>query len=137
MARPPPLEARTAELDRHRRSARRRDRAAAGRECAPQRARRSFLLKVIEREQARNAELAAEHAALETDRGAIFRDLRAALEAELRPVLLVMLHLIEKQRADPAGEGAAASGARRHARQCQRRRPTTPMGSSTSMRNAL
>jgi hypothetical protein len=63
-----------------------------------------FLLKVIEREQARNVEFAAKHAVLETNRGATFRDLRAALEAELRPVLLVMLRLLEKQRADPAGD---------------------------------
>jgi hypothetical protein len=69
-----------------------------------------FLLKVIEREQARNANIAAEHAARETDRSTIFRDLRTALEAEVRPVLLAMLQLLEKQRADPAGEGARRAG---------------------------
>ena len=66
-----------------------------------------FLLKVIEHEQARNAEFAADHAAIETDRDVNVRDLRAAVEAELRPVLLTMLRLLEKQRggheaADPA-----------------------------------
>jgi hypothetical protein len=66
-----------------------------------------FLLKVIEQSQAQNAAFVAEHAATETDREVIFRDLRAAVEAELRPVLQVMLRLLEKQRgghqaADPA-----------------------------------
>jgi hypothetical protein len=64
-----------------------------------------FLLKVIERVQARNAELAVGHAAIETDRSATFHDFRAVLEAELRPVLLVLLRLIEKQRADPVARG--------------------------------
>jgi hypothetical protein len=59
-----------------------------------------FLLKVIGREQAHDAE----NAAIETDRGVIFRDLRAALEAELRPFLLVLLRLLEKQRVVPVGE---------------------------------
>jgi hypothetical protein len=78
-----------------------------------------FLLKVIEREQARNAEVAAEHAATETERSTIFRDVSAAIEAELRLVLLVVLRLIEKQRADtlvpahgaPAPGGSAMAGA--------------------------
>jgi hypothetical protein len=69
-----------------------------------------FLLKVIEREQARSAELVAQRAASETDRGTIFNDLRAALEAEVRPVMLVMLRMLEKQRADPDGEGARRAG---------------------------
>jgi hypothetical protein len=53
-----------------------------------------FLLKVIEREQARNAE----YAATNTDRGAISHEVRAALEAELQPVLRVLLRLLEQQR---------------------------------------
>jgi hypothetical protein len=57
-----------------------------------------FLLKVIEQRQARNAEFAADHAAIETNRDVNVRDLRAAVEAELRPVLQVMLRLLEKQR---------------------------------------
>jgi hypothetical protein len=64
-----------------------------------------FLLKLVEREQVASAEFAAGHAANETDPGVILRDVRAALEAELRPVLLVLLRLLEKQRADPAGMG--------------------------------
>lgn len=68
------------------------------------------LLKVIERVQARNAELAAGHAAFEMDRSATFHDFRAVLEAELRPVLLVLLRLIDRQRAEPVGEGADRIG---------------------------
>jgi hypothetical protein len=75
-----------------------------------------FLLKVIDREQARNARLVAERAAPETDRSAIFSDVRAALEAELRPVLLVLLRLLEKQRADPVAAGARRGGEREPAR---------------------
>jgi hypothetical protein len=59
-----------------------------------------FLLKVIGREQARDAS----NAAIETDRGMIFRELKAAVEAELRPLLLVLLRLLDKQRVIPAGE---------------------------------
>ena len=69
-----------------------------------------FLLKVIEREQAHKAGRAAEPAAIETDRGTIFHDMSAALEAELRPILLVLLRLLEKQRADPAEEVAQSAG---------------------------
>jgi hypothetical protein len=60
-----------------------------------------FLLKVMEREQARNAQPAAEHAAIETDPGAIVDGIRAALEAELRPVLQVLLRVLEKLRTEP------------------------------------
>ena len=69
-----------------------------------------FLLKVIEREQAHNAIRAAEPAAIETDPGGIFQDVSAALQAELRPILLVLLRLLEKQRADPAEEDAHRAG---------------------------
>jgi hypothetical protein len=53
-----------------------------------------FLLDVIEREQARPAL----DAAPEPDRGAIVHDVRAAIEAELWPVLQVLLRLLELQR---------------------------------------
>jgi hypothetical protein len=53
-----------------------------------------FLLDVIEREQARPAR----DAAPEQDGGAIVHDVRAAIEAELRPVLQVLLRLLEQQR---------------------------------------
>jgi hypothetical protein len=66
-----------------------------------------YLLKIIEREQAYNAELAAERAAIETDREAIIRDVRTAIETELRPVLLVVLGLVKKQRAEPAAGDSA------------------------------
>jgi hypothetical protein len=65
-----------------------------------------FLLKVIDHEQARNERRAMECAATETERSTIFRDVRAALAAELRPVLLVLLRLLEQQRADPVEAGA-------------------------------
>jgi hypothetical protein len=64
-----------------------------------------FLLKVIEHDQARNAAFVTDRAAIETDRDVNVRGLRAAVEAELRPVLQVMLRLLEKQR---GGHEAAA-----------------------------
>lgn len=56
-----------------------------------------FLLKIIEREQVQSAELAA----LAMEREAMFRHVKAALKAELRPPLLVLLRMLEKQVADP------------------------------------
>ena len=73
-----------------------------------------FLLKVLEGVQARSTEIAAERVATEFDRGAIIDDVRMALEAELRPVLLVLLRLLQKQRTRPAAlaaSGGAAPGA--------------------------
>ena len=62
------------------------------------------LLKVIEHEQAYHAEAVAEAAAEntpgETDREAIYHEVRAALEAELAPVLIVLLRLVQKQRSE-------------------------------------
>ena len=66
-----------------------------------------FLLKVIERDQTRNAAFTADHAAIETDRDVNLRDLRAAVEAELRPILQVMLRLLEKQRGGHEAAGPA------------------------------
>lgn len=57
-----------------------------------------YLLKIIEREQAQTAELAA----LAVDREAMFRQVKAALKAELRPALLVLLRMLEKQLVDPS-----------------------------------
>jgi hypothetical protein len=68
-----------------------------------------FLLKVIEREQARNAGR-ADHPAIEPDHGAIFHDVSAALEAEIRPVMLVLLRLLQRQRDEPAGPDARRAG---------------------------
>ncbi len=62
-----------------------------------------FLLKIIERDQMR----AAEHAAVEAEREAVFRDMKAALKAELRPALLVLLRMLEKGMTDP---GRALAG---------------------------
>jgi hypothetical protein len=71
------------------------------------------LLKVIEHEQAYHAEAAAEveAAPMEADRSAIYREVRSALEAELSPVLLVLLRLLERQRTDP-GAGDSRIGER-------------------------
>ena len=56
------------------------------------------LLKVIEREQANHAaETADETSPAEVDREAICREVRAALEAELGPVLVILLRLLQKQ----------------------------------------
>ena len=60
------------------------------------------LLKVIEQEQMRNADAAAGTAPTEADRDAIYREVRAALETELSPVLLVLLRLLERQNGEPA-----------------------------------
>jgi hypothetical protein len=53
-----------------------------------------FLLKVIEREQGRNAD----NAIIKADREVISHDMKIALEAEIRPFLLSLLGLFEKQR---------------------------------------
>ncbi len=62
------------------------------------------LLKIIEREQANQA--TAPEAA--TDRAAIVRDVTAALEAELRPVLMLVLRVLEREH------GHSASGPAGH-----------------------
>jgi hypothetical protein len=70
-----------------------------------------FLLKVIEHEHTRNAAATAETVAIEMDRGAILRDVKASLDAELRPVLLVLRRLLEKhQQLRPADENARNPG---------------------------
>jgi hypothetical protein len=71
------------------------------------------LLKVLEHMQSLYAESAAGQTAetmpAEADRDAIPRAVRLALEAELNPILLVLLRLLEKQRANPgAGNREAA-----------------------------
>ena len=82
-----------------------------------------FLLKVIERTQASNAEGAAVQAALETERYTLLSDIKAALGTELRPVLLVLLRLLEKQRGDPSGVAARDTGR-------EAERPVTPVAAS-------
>jgi hypothetical protein len=61
------------------------------------------LLKILEHQQAVNAESAAERTAettrIDADREAILREVKMALDAELAPILLVVLRLLEKQRA--------------------------------------
>jgi hypothetical protein len=69
-----------------------------------------FLLNVIEREQTRNAAAAADSVAVEMDRGAILRDVRASLDAELRPILLVLQRLLEKQQPRPAEKSVRGPG---------------------------
>ena len=63
------------------------------------------LLKVIEQEQQlRHADGVAEIAPTEADRDAIYREVRAALESELSPVLVVLLRLLERYHAE-TGDG--------------------------------
>jgi hypothetical protein len=70
-----------------------------------------FLLKVIEQEQVRNAAAAADTVAVEMNREVILRDVKASLDAELRPVLLVLQHLLKKQQqVRPAGESTRKPG---------------------------
>jgi hypothetical protein len=70
-----------------------------------------FLLKVIEYEQVCNATAAADTVAVEMDRGIILRDVKASLDAELRPVLLVLHRLLQKQhQLRPAGGSALTPG---------------------------
>ena len=57
-----------------------------------------FLLRVIEREQRRAFDPAGGQRD-ESAHGTIVHDVKAALEAEFRPVLLVLLRLLETQRA--------------------------------------
>ena len=61
-----------------------------------------YLLKIIEREQANRAP-APETA---TDRAAIVRDITAALEAGLRPILMLVLRVLEKEHGHAAGVAA-------------------------------
>ena len=68
-----------------------------------------FLLKIIEREQAAN-DPAGRSNAMRPDRDTVGRDVRAALEAELRPVLLVLLRLLEKQRNDQSDDAPRHNG---------------------------
>jgi hypothetical protein len=70
------------------------------------------LLKVIEQDQAYHEEVAAqaekEAAPVEMDASAIQHEVRAALEAELRPFLLVLLRLLQKRSADNGANGGSA-----------------------------
>lgn len=64
------------------------------------------LLKVLEQEQASHAQTAAELTpGAGTDREAITHEVRAALEAELTPLLLVLLRLFQQQASEPAADG--------------------------------
>jgi hypothetical protein len=76
-----------------------------------------FFLKLIERGQTCSGAARSDSAVPDSvapdsaapdsaapDNAAVVRDLRAALEAELRPVMLVMLRLLEKQHGDTASE---------------------------------
>jgi hypothetical protein len=61
-----------------------------------------FLLNIIEREQSQKSDDGAEHVTTATGRSMISSDVRTAIEAEFRPLLLVLLRLLEKLRADQA-----------------------------------
>ena len=58
------------------------------------------LLKVMEQEQAIAAEAASYAAPAEVDRAAIYKEVRAAVEAELSPILLVLLRMLEKRHGE-------------------------------------
>jgi hypothetical protein len=62
-----------------------------------------YLLKIVEQEQARDAAAMADTGSAGMDRAAILRDVKASIDAELRPVLLVLQRLVEKQQLRPAG----------------------------------
>jgi hypothetical protein len=66
------------------------------------------LLRVIEREGWRTLDLAGGQGG-EVDRAAVVREVRAAVESELRPVLLVLLRLLESRNADPAGSAQTSA----------------------------
>jgi hypothetical protein len=66
-----------------------------------------FLLKTIDGMRGGDTEPAAWRAPAETDRDAILGGLRAAIEAELRPFLVIVLRLLEKWRAGTPGKADA------------------------------
>lgn len=68
------------------------------------------LLKVLEHEQACQAEITAGVVPTEPDQAAIYREVTAALEAELRPALLVLLQLLQQQFADASPDDGNAGG---------------------------
>ena len=68
------------------------------------------LLAIVERAQARDAEPAVHRPAGETGGGTIVSDVRAAVEAELRPVLLVLMRLLETGRVGREAMRPAAPG---------------------------
>jgi hypothetical protein len=85
------------------------------RENASLNARVVSLLKILEQQQTVHAESMVEQTAettrIEADREVILHEVRMALEVELGPILLVVLRLLEKQRADPrAGNREAGRG---------------------------
>jgi hypothetical protein len=61
-----------------------------------------FLLKVVEREQGRTV-----GPTVEMDRGAVVHEVKAALEMELRPVMLVLLQLLQVQQASSAAHAVS------------------------------
>jgi hypothetical protein len=82
------------------------------------------LLKILEQQQQLHAEAvsgeAAETSRIEADREAILREARTALEAELAPILMVVLRVLERQRTTSSGKtdrGATRGTATAAARQ--------------------
>lgn len=72
------------------------------------------LLKVLEHGQARNAPPPLPEASSDSGRNSITREVRAVLEAELRPVLDVLLRLLEVLRPAPARRESSAQAAPHH-----------------------
>ena len=92
------------------------------------------LLKVLEHVQSPPAESAVDQTAettqTEADRDGIPRAVRTALEAQLSPILLVLLRLLERQRANP-GAG------NREATRCAESAPATYPGPSSWLVNLM
>lgn len=77
-----------------------------------------FLINIIEQQQPHTATPTPADDTIEAARSAMAREVRSALEAELRPLLLAVLRLLEKRQASavaPVGEKAAPPGAPRAA----------------------
>jgi hypothetical protein len=92
------------------------------------------LLKVLEHTQSPHADGAVDQTAetthTEADRDVIPRAVRMALEAQLSPILLVLLRLLERQRANP-GAG------NREATDCAESAPAAYSGPSSWLVNLM
>lgn len=73
------------------------------------------LINVIERERLRSATPATESESIEATRVTVAQEVRSALEAELRPLLLAVLRLLERRQASPVAQFASNEPARQQA----------------------
>ena len=70
-----------------------------------------FLISAIEQERTHNTTAATADDTIEAIRAAAGREVRNALEAELRPLLLAVLRLLEKRPAQPAASSSGDTNA--------------------------